>query len=73
MVYTYSVSKPYAQDYTPHYCDCGRVATYWSQDEWSNWKPLGPVVYHCLGCRNIARQKAGTKNQENKNVIQISG
>ena len=62
MIHTYSMNKPFAQDPEPYRCECGREATYWSQDEGSNWTALGPVVYHCQGCRNDARQKAGTKN-----------
>ncbi len=66
MIKTYSMNKPYAQEKDPSCCDCGRLATYWSQDEGPNWKPLGLVVYHCQGCRDAARQKAGTKNMEEK-------
>ncbi len=57
------MNKPYAQEKDPNYCDCGRLATYWSQDEGSNWKSLGPVVYHCQAHRESAREKAGTKNK----------
>lgn len=75
MIRTYSMNKPYAQDHIPHYCECGRLATYWSQDEGPNWTRLGPVVHHCQGCRESARQIAGTKNlveknQEKENVTQ---
>jgi len=66
MIKTYSMNKPFAQDKDPNYCGCGRPATYWPQDEGPNWKPLGPVVYHCQGCRESARQIAGTKNAAEK-------
>ena len=66
MVRTYSLNKPYADDAIgdPHRCSCGRVATYWTQDEGPNWTRLGPVVHHCQGCRESAREKAQVKKGE---------
>ncbi len=65
MIKTYSMTRPYAQDFTYCYA-CKRPATYWSQDEGPNWTPLGPVVYHCQKHRESAREKAGVKNTAEK-------
>jgi hypothetical protein len=58
MVKTYRINKPCGQDHISHICNCGRPATYWSQNE-NGWKPLGPCVYHCQNCREQARKLAG--------------